>query len=61
MFTRVQADVTVREVTIKNPDRKFTGDVNDVMPGNTEDLEDLTKSSWLKFKLRTRESTFGAR
>ena len=27
-------DVTITDVIIKNPDRKWTGDVNDVMPGS---------------------------
>ncbi len=35
--------VTIRDVTIKTPDRKWTGDVNDVMPGSAEDLGDLKK------------------
>ena len=37
------ADVTIRDVTIKNPDKKW--DVNDVIPGSAEDLGDLKKSS----------------
>ncbi len=34
-------DVTIRDVTIKPPDRKWTGDVtdvNDVMPRSAEDF-----------------------
>ena len=38
-------DVTTRDITIKTPDKKWTGDVNDVMPGSAEDLGDLKEKS----------------
>ena len=38
------ADVTIRDVTIKIPDRNATRDVNDVMPGRAEDFGDLKKA-----------------
>ena len=32
------ADEIIRDVKIKNPDRKYTGDANDIMPGSAEDF-----------------------
>ena len=42
--------MTIRDVTIKNPDRKWGGDVNDVMPGSAEDLGDLKKKQFVEIQ-----------
>ena len=53
-------DVTITDVTIKTADRKWTGDVNDIMPGNDGlgFLVILNKSSELRFGLRRSRLTF---
>ena len=54
-------DVTITDVIIKIPDRKWTGDVNDVMPGSDglRILGDFWKKAELRFEPRWSELIFG--
>ena len=48
-------DVTITDVIIKNPDRKWTGDVNDVLPGSDG------LGFWVIFEKKPSELRFEAR